>query len=127
VPRKQWSLRDWIRNFLQDNPRQYEDYEDEDILPQSDSMPGGDDDFYDDLAQDGILESFIILGLAAALIWLIYYRQQRQLAHRRDEEAARVRQAGQLPPMPQQAQDGGLFPQVGDPDFQQWVVGGVGH
>ena len=87
-------------------------------------MPGGDDDLYDDLAEDGVLESFIILGLAAALIWLIYYRQQRQLAHRR-EEAERAQQ--DRLPLPQPAENRGLFPQVGNPDFQQWVVGGVGH
>jgi SEL1 protein len=126
VPKKQWSFREWVRNFLQDDLLEYnEDYDDDDILRQSDSMPGGDDDLYDDLAEDGVLESFIILGLAAALIWLIYYRQQRQLAHRREE--AEGAQQDRLPPLPQPAENRGLFPQVGDPDFQQWVVGGVGH
>jgi SEL1 protein len=125
VPKKQWSFREWVRNFLQDDLHEYnEDYDDDDILRQSDSMPGGDDDLYDDLAEDGVLESFIILGLAAALIWLIYYRQQRQLAHRR-EEAERAQQ--DRLPLPQPAENRGLFPQVGNPDFQQWVVGGVGH
>lgn len=126
MPKKQWSFREWVRNFLQDDLLEYnEDYDDDDILRQSDSMPGGDDDLYDDLAEDGVLESFIILGLAAALIWLIYYRQQRQLAHRREE--AEGAQQDRLPPLPQPAENRGLFPQVGDPDFQQWVVGGVGH
>ena len=91
-------------------------------------MPGGDDEIYDDLVDDGILESFIIITLAAALVWLIYYRQQRQLAHRRQEEVARAQQAGQPEPVPQEQQpDGGFFPQPGDPGFPGWVAGGIGH
>jgi SEL1 protein len=96
-------------------------------------MPGGDadaDGLYDDPLDDGILESLIIIGLAAALVFLIYYRQQHQLAHRRGEEAARARQQGeQAAPEAQQPQpeDRGLFPQPGDPEFQQWVAGGIGH
>jgi SEL1 protein len=96
-------------------------------------MPGGDadaDGLYDDPLDDGILESLIIIGLAAALVFLIYYRQQQQLAHRRGEEAARAQQQGQqAAPAAQQPQpeDRGLFPQPGDPEFQQWVAGGIGH
>lgn len=106
----------------------YEDYDDDDIITQSDHIPGGDDEIYGDIIDDGILESFIIIGLAAALVWLIYYRQQRQLAHRRQEEAARAEQARQPEPVPQQQPlDRGLFPPPDDPAFQQWVVGGIGH
>jgi SEL1 protein len=91
-------------------------------------MAGGDGEIYEDFVDDGIFESFIIIGLAAALVWLIYYRQQRQVAHRRQEEVARAQQAGQPDAVPQQLQqDGGLFPQPGDPAFPQWVAGGIGH
>jgi hypothetical protein len=47
-------------------------------------MPGGDD-YYDEI-DDGIVESLIIVGLAAALVFLVYYRQQRQVNHRRAME-----------------------------------------
>lgn len=94
---------------------------------QSDPVPGGEDEIFDEIIDDGILESFIIIVLAAALVWLVYYRQQRQLAHRRQEEVARAQQAGQPAPVPPQEPDGGLFPQVDDPAFPQWVAGGIGH
>jgi SEL1 protein len=88
-------------------------------------MPGGDaDGMYDDLIDDGILESLIIITLAGALVFLIYYRQQRQLAaHGRNEPDG----GNQQVPQGQEPQDRGLFPQPGDPEFGQWVAGGVGH
>lgn len=100
---------------------------DAEYLPDNDPMPGGDaDGLYDDLIDDGILESLIIIGLAAALVFLVYYRQQHQLAHRRDEDAARA-QAGEQP-IPQQPQaDGGFFPQRDNPEFANWAAGGIGH
>lgn len=96
-------------------------------------MPGGDSDgMYDDIIDDGIIESLVLIGLGAALVFLIYYRQARQLAHRQNEQGQQGQQAGQ-----EQQQNGavngagvnggGLFPQPGDPAFGQWVAGGVGH
>jgi SEL1 protein len=124
-------LAEWVSNFLQDDHPYYGDADyDDNYLPENEPMPGGDaDGFYDDIIDDGILESFIIIGLAAALVFLIYYRQQHQLAHRRGEEAARAQQGEQPAPEGQQQQqeDRGVFPQPGDPDFGQWVAGGVGH
>lgn len=92
-------------------------------------MPGGDDDsMYDELLDDGILESLMILTLAGALVFLIYYRQQRQLgAHGRNGGDAARQQEDEQRDHGQQAQDGGLFPQPGDPDFGQWVAGGIGQ
>lgn len=120
-------MAEWISNFLQDDHPYYADADyDDNYLPENDPMPGGDaDGLYDDPLDDGILESFIIIGLAAALVFLIYYRQQHQLAHRRDE-AARGQQ-GDQPAQDQAQEDRGLFPQPGDPEFGQWVAGGVGH
>jgi SEL1 protein len=91
-------------------------------------MSEGDNEISNDLIDDGILESFIIITLAAALVWLIYYRQQRQLAHRRQEEVARAQQAGQPEPvLPQQQPEVGLFPPPGDVAFPGWMAGGIGH
>jgi SEL1 protein len=100
-----------------------------------DTMPGGDPGLGD--LDDSLFESLIIIGLAAALVFLVMYRQQRQqAARRRDEEGRRQQQQQQQPPVggqgaaavnQQQGVDRGLFPQPGDPDAWQWAAGGVGH
>lgn len=91
-------------------------------------MPGGDaDGLYEDFIDDGLLESFIIIGLAAALVFLIYYRQQHQLAHRNNDNAARNQDEQAQAPLPGQQADGGFFPQPGDADFANWAAGGIGH
>ncbi|CAG8949117.1 hypothetical protein HYFRA_00002246 [Hymenoscyphus fraxineus] len=132
APKKQWSLSEWIANFLQDDHPYYnDDYDDSNFLSETDPMPGGDvDGFYEDtIAElDGLLESLIVVGLVASLVFLIYYRNQHQQAHRQGE-AARV-QAGAGPAngaAQEQQEDRGLFPQPGDPEFGQWAAGGVGH
>ncbi|KFY17458.1 hypothetical protein V492_00652 [Pseudogymnoascus sp. VKM F-4246] len=128
APSKQWSLSEWINNFLEDDRLQYMDYEEEDLLHRNDPTHGADDGMYDDVIDDGVVESFIIIALAGALVWLIYYRQQRQLAHRQNNGAARDQRNQAGPVGGQQAQpDGGVFPRNGDPAFAQWVAGGVGH
>jgi SEL1 protein len=123
-------LSEWITNFLRDD-RMYdiEEQYDDAYVPNNDPMPGGDTDgMYDDVLDDGILESLIIIGLAATLVCLIYYRQVHQAA-RRENQADAVQQHGQQPPGEQRQaiEDRGLFPQPGNPDFGPWVAGGVGH
>jgi len=93
-------------------------------------MPGGDSDgMYDDIIDDGIIESLVLIGLGATLVFLIYYRQARQLAHRQNEQAQQQQQQQQQQgeQVGQAGVNGGLFPQPGDPAFGQWVAGGVGH
>jgi SEL1 protein len=96
-------------------------------------MPGGDD-YFDD-TEDGILESLLIVGLAAGLVFLLYYRQQRQLVHARavqNQQANGVNGAG-LPDQPGQEVappdrgDRGFFPDPGEPEFHQWIAGGIAH
>jgi len=89
-------------------------------------MPGGDD-FYDDATDidDGLVEMFMIVGLAAVLAFLVYYRQQRQQEARRRAEQ-QGQQQGAAAAAPQQ-QDQGFFPPPGEPEFANWVAGGVGH
>jgi SEL1 protein len=86
-------------------------------------MPS-DEGFNYDLIDDGIIDSLLIISIVAALVALIYYRNVRQGAHLREQQE-RARQAGQNVPV--QQPDRGLFPQPGDPAFQDWVVGGIGH
>lgn len=99
-------------------------------------MPGGDD-WIDDL-DESIIESLIILGLAGALAFLVYYRQQRQNDYRRRQQEDQP--VGQLPgqqqphlpgqpqvpeqpQLPGQQPDNGFFPQPEDPNYGQWVAG----
>ncbi|KAL8924343.1 MAG: hypothetical protein Q9208_004125 [Pyrenodesmia sp. 3 TL-2023] len=139
-PKKEWSFNEWISNFLEDHHPYYNNGEDDDFVdPSSDPMPGGDD-YIDDI-DESIIESLIILGLAGALAFLVYYRQQRQNSHRREVERQQQQQQQQQgavpaaqqqppappPPLPGQQADGGFFPPAGDPNYGQWIAGGVGH
>jgi len=84
-----------------------------------------------------MLETLIILGLAATLAFLVWYRQQRQMRERREREAqqqavggggvAAGAGAGAGGQLPQAEPDRGLFPPPGDPDVLNWAAGGVGH
>lgn len=119
APKKDWSPSEWIANFLKDENFYYDDgaYGDmyDDTITGSDGEPFGDE--FDD---EGVLDSLIILGLAAVIVFLIYYRQQRQRAHRQAEEEAAARAGLVPPPMPQPGAPG-------DPHFQAWGAGGLGH
>lgn len=130
-PKKDWSFGEWISNFLEDPHPYYHGADDDYDDPLPDGMPGGDDDYYDDF-DESIIESIIIVGLAAALAFLVYYRQQRQNTHRQEMErqGQPVPQQNGAPPeepLPGQQADGGFFPPPEDPNFGQWVAGGVGH
>lgn len=127
VPKKKVSLSEWIANFLEADAAQYQDFEPDDWVDTNDHMPG--DDYYDDI-DEGILESLVILGLAGTLALLVWYRQQRQMNLRRAREqqgnpAAADNGAAAVPP--QQQDDRGLFPPPDDPNFNNWIVGGIGH
>ena len=148
APKKEWTFRDWLNNFLEDRHPYYSDGGEEDYsdAPLPEGMPGGDEDYYDDI-DESILESFIIIGLAATLAFLVYYRNQRQLEHRRQtmegqagqgrsqQQEQTVQGEGyalmdeqQQPALEgQQQADGGFFPPADDPNYGSWVAGGVGH
>ncbi|KAF1954480.1 HCP-like protein [Byssothecium circinans] len=138
VVKKQWTLSEWLADFLEAELEAWNDLNPEDDWDDS-LMPGGDTD-YDDIDSE-ILESLVILGLTGALAFLIYYRGQRQ--RRQEEERRRQEQQqhlnqGQLPagvaqqqqqqqqPPPPQP-DRGMFPDANDPEFLNWAAGGIGH
>jgi SEL1 protein len=126
APKKDWSLSEWVANFLQDDLYQY--YADDLYDDGYDDMPGGDSNIAGELEDDGIIESLVIVGLTAALVFLLVYRQNRQAQARREEENARRRQQG-LPPQPPAPQQ---FPGVNAgafPGAPEWLPGpgGVGH
>lgn len=100
------------------------------------AMPGGDEgEYYGDDIDDGILESLAIVALAAALAVLVVWRRRR--ADERERERRRAEQQGGQGGQGVQrgnpaiqivnANNGGFFPRLGDPDFPGWAVGGVGH
>jgi SEL1 protein len=138
VVKKDWTLSEWLNAFLEAELAGWDEYEPDDY---DEGTHTAGDDYYgdgyhgDDIDSD-ILESLIILALSGALAFLLYYRTQRQ---RRQEEERRRQQeqqqqlnqgivAGQQQPQQAQGQQGrGLFPQPGDPEFMNWVAGGVGH
>lgn len=87
--KKSWTFTEWIAHFLEnsDNPSgEAIDHSGFDELGldsgvfHGDPMPGGDDNY--DEVDDGLLESLVIVGLAATLAFLVYYRNQRQLQMR---------------------------------------------
>ncbi|KAK4193298.1 hypothetical protein QBC35DRAFT_372309 [Podospora australis] len=139
VEKKEWSLKEWIKNFLQDEGGPYfDDYYDE-YLDEENHMPGGDGATVDE-GDDDLLESAAIIGLMAALAFLVMYRNQRQQrldeARRRQEEEEARRQRGivdppqqpvqQQPQQPEPLPPQQHFPQPGGPE---WAVGGggIGH
>lgn len=69
-----------------------------------------------------MLEGLLIVGLAATLLVLVYFRQQQQQRNRQNENVNANAQNGNG-----NANDRGVFPQPGDPEFGQWMAGGVGH
>lgn len=114
--KKEWSLAEWVANFIQDDGYYY-GYEDEVYADDlyDDTIGGGEGDF----EEGGVIESILIIGVMTALIFLLWWRQRMQQAHAA-REAERRREQG-LPP-----QD----PQVNRPNpedgFPAWAAGGIG-
>lgn len=121
--KKRYSLHEWIVNFLEADLERYARLEEQAdewdtgrlaATDQEQALYG--EEYYD--IDDGMLETLIIVALAAALAFLVYLRQQRGLAERRrqrGEEGDGV------------VEDRGMFPAPDAADFNDWAVGGVGH
>ncbi|KAH0564943.1 hypothetical protein GP486_001663 [Trichoglossum hirsutum] len=129
-PQKDRSFSEWVSNFFDSDYPYLRDDDDSVDTHAYDPMPGGDD-YLDDI-EDGIFESLVIVGLAAVLIFLLYYRQQRQVVHARaarDQEADGANAADQpgQGAAPPEGQERGFFPNPGEPEFQQWIAGGIAH
>lgn len=130
------TLKEWIAAFIENDVADYynELYEgredDDDFMASVQSDQG--DGYYDDLdldIDDSLLEGLLIVGLALTLLFLVYVRQQQQ---RNRENANAANQAangnnGGNEMGNNNNNDRGFFPQPGDPEFGQWVAGGVGH
>ncbi|KAF2207321.1 hypothetical protein CERZMDRAFT_62945 [Cercospora zeae-maydis SCOH1-5] len=140
--RKRRSFAEWLDDFLEADAAYYQDYEgyEADDWDGTEPMPGGDDYWdADGELDDDILETLLIGGLLAALAGLFWYRQQRarEIERRRREVVAAQPGEVQQPlqqevqqddqDQQQEAEDGGLFPPPGDPNWNNWVAGGIGH
>ncbi|KAK4996446.1 ERAD-associated protein [Elasticomyces elasticus] len=134
-PKKSRTFGEWLTNFLEADAAYYadHDYEPDDWdTHSSDPMPGGDGEYFDDDIDDDIIETLIIVGLAATLAFLVYYRhrqreQQRQAVHGEDPEPPDAVGAQLQAQIQEQQPDGGFFPQPGNLGFNDWVAGGIGH
>jgi len=90
---------------------------------------------------DSLIETLIIVTLAGVLALLVYARQARQRMAEEErrrlgqgqneqggpEQQQQQAQQAQQPPDQGPGQDGGFFPPHGDPEFNNWVAGGIGH
>ncbi|OAA81686.1 ubiquitin-protein ligase Sel1/Ubx2 [Akanthomyces lecanii RCEF 1005] len=109
--KKDWSLSEWINNFIEGDliyeDDYYEDYYD------ANTIEGGE--FLDD---SNVLESLLIIGVTIALVGLVWWRQRIQL-QRAEAEERRRREQGLPPAAPMM-----------DPDlmgrFPGWAAGGMG-
>ncbi|KAJ5089341.1 hypothetical protein N7532_008025 [Penicillium argentinense] len=125
------TFREWVAAFIENEAQYYdalyEGREDDDDFIGSRGLDGEHEDgYYDDLEFDideGMLEGLLIVGLAATLLVLVYIRQQQQ-RNRQNQNAANP---GNENANNGNANDRGFFPRPGDPEFPQWVAGGVGH
>ncbi|KAL2796121.1 hypothetical protein BJX66DRAFT_146475 [Aspergillus keveii] len=135
-PKPRRTFSEWIAAFIENDEEEEANYraqlykhgeeEDDDLLSNGDPhrLDEHEDGYYDDLELDideSVLEGLIILSLAATLMVLVYLRQQRNNRQRPNDNqnANAVGQAN--------ANDRGFFPRPGEPEFGQWVAGGVGH
>lgn len=123
------TFKEWITAFIDNDEESY--YEDlyerqgDDDEYRGLESEGHEDGYYDDLELDideSLLEGLLIVGLAATLLVLIFFRQQQQ-RNRQNDNANQNGNANANA----NANDRGFFPQPGDPEFAQWVAGGVGH
>lgn len=128
------TFREWITAFIENDEEEearyraalYRQQADDDMLganTDAHDEGGHEDGYYDDLELDideSLLEGLIIFTLAATLLVLIYIRQQRNRL-RPNQNGANNQGA------PGDGGDRGFFPRPGEPEFNQWVAGGIGH
>ncbi|KAL4937623.1 hypothetical protein BDV06DRAFT_202479 [Aspergillus oleicola] len=136
-PKPRRTFSEWIATFIENNEEEEASYhaqlykqgeeEEEEFMASSGDhhrLDDHEDGYYDDLELDideSVLEGLIILSLAATLMVLVYLRQQRN-NRQRGNENQNGNGAGQA-----NENNRGFFPRPGDPEFAQWVAGGVGH
>lgn len=115
--KKDWSLGEWITNFIESEGYDY--YDDDAFIDDyyDDAIAEND---YGDFDEGGVIESILILGVMTALVFLLWWRQRMQQAHAQREEDRRREQGLPPRPIPQGAPAG--RPNPGD----VWAAGPIG-
>ncbi|KAH8698824.1 putative ubiquitin-protein ligase Sel1/Ubx2 [Talaromyces proteolyticus] len=141
------SFKEWVIAFLENDEEDtqyhaqlFRDREEDELLGTHHHHDDNDDGYYDELEleiDESVLEALIIVALAATLLILVYVRQQRNRQRDNNENAGnnggQLAGGGQNAANGQQQQqqqgnnDRGFFPQRDQPEFAQWVAGGIGH
>ncbi|EEP82235.1 conserved hypothetical protein [Uncinocarpus reesii 1704] len=151
------SLKEWVREFVSyDEEREAAKKERmkqaaageqaDDALEDTADAGDASSGYYDDLdldIEDGMLESLIIIGLAATLVVLLHFRQQRAMRrannvapehnnNRDGSQTAGQAAAGGVAAEDQRqrqqgGEDRGFFPAPDDPEYPAWVAGAIGH
>lgn len=126
---KDWSFSEWVNNFIQDEGLFYDDVMYDDIY--DDTMPGGDTPHYPGAEDDGFIDTLIIMSLAMALAFVVYYRQHRERAEQARRQREQQQQQGQAQQQGGNAaaapnNNGGFAQPAVNPVFEDWVAGGVG-
>lgn len=103
--KKDWSLSEWIANFIALDGEYYEDDMYADEYYDDDTIEGGGGDFSD----EGVIESLLIIGVMTAIVFLLWWRQRLQNQHQQAEEERRWQQ--RLPPRDPQANGQNPFPE----------------
>ncbi|KAK5992758.1 Suppressor of lin-12-like protein 1 [Cladobotryum mycophilum] len=86
--KKDWSLSEWIANFLQEDNLVYEqDY--------FDDMYDGTLGAGEELLDGGVIESLLIIGITMTLVLLLWWRGRMQQQHARNNEDGRGEQGQQ--------------------------------
>lgn len=106
--KKEWSLAEWINNFLEEDGVPYDDDYVDDMY---DGTLGNDDENI----LDGVVESTLIIGITLALVLLLWWRQRMQQQHAQNVEGERQNQ--------RQQQDNPINPEDA---FPGWAGGGMG-
>ncbi|PFH59512.1 hypothetical protein XA68_12244 [Ophiocordyceps unilateralis] len=106
---KDWSLAEWIANFLEDDTLSYEEE-----TREQDSLDGTMGTGEEVLEDGGVLESVLIIGVTTALVLLLWWRQRMQQGHGQADEERRRNQGQAEHPRPANGADG----------FREWAAGG---
>lgn len=113
---KDWSLSEWIANFLQDD-----NLYDDDLYSES-GLDGTIGAGEEGLGDGGVLESVVIIGVTSGLVLLLWWRQRVQQAHAHAQADEERRRNQGRPAHQAQGGDQG----DGADGFRRWAAGGIG-
>ncbi|KKA26203.1 hypothetical protein TD95_000051 [Thielaviopsis punctulata] len=124
-PNQYKSIKEWVTAFMADQPRYYEQFS-ETMFDESYPDPP-----VDEIYEDSILDTMLLISIIMLISALIYYRHQRQLEaqRRRLQNQQQQQQQNQQDQQNQQQQRPPFAAAFMQPaaQFQHWGAGAVGH